>query len=497
MKTRHTTKSAEIRARLGHPVIDADGHLVEFLPPLEDYVKAIAGSSYAIRWWSAAKRTSAEEDQARRDNRTGRPNWWGVPTKKTLDRATAALPKLLYERMDDLGWDFTVLFPTGVETGIGVQVYRQGSLVENSATDPEVERVLARAFNAYRIDICREYADRMTPVAWIPMRTPQAAIEDLEYAVKTLGMKVAAIRAVRRPVPAIHRKHPELFPAVSWLDTFGLDSAYDYDPFWATCVELKVPVLSHGNGKGFTGRSSPSNFIYNHIGNFADAGEAVCKSLFMAGVTRRFPALKFGFMEGGVAWACRLYSDLVGHWEKRNVAAMQNYNPANLDRDLFLDLHRRYGDQTVQSKLDLVLRVGLNIEPDAETSDSPQALDEWAPCRIERAEDIRDLFVSNFFFGCESDDPTNALAFNSTLWPFGARLQAIFSSDIGHWDVPDMTVVMEEAHELVEDGRLAPDAFRDFVFTNAVRLFAGMDPDFFKGTRIEKEAAKVLAARPS
>ena len=31
-------------------------------------------------------------------------------------------------------------------------------------------------------------------------------------------------------------------------------------------------------------------------------GEAVCKALFMGGVTRRFPALKFAFLEGGVGW---------------------------------------------------------------------------------------------------------------------------------------------------------------------------------------------------
>jgi hypothetical protein len=30
----------------------------------------------------------------------------------------------------------------------------------------------------------------MTPVAVIPMYTPQEAIEELEYAVKVLGMKV-------------------------------------------------------------------------------------------------------------------------------------------------------------------------------------------------------------------------------------------------------------------------------------------------------------------
>src|SRR5438552_28317 len=51
---------------------------------------------------------------------------------------------------------------------------------------------------------------------------------------------------VARPVPAIHRAHPELFPRVHWLDTYGLDSAHDYDPVWAKCRELGFAVAFHG-----------------------------------------------------------------------------------------------------------------------------------------------------------------------------------------------------------------------------------------------------------
>src|SRR5690606_32148258 len=85
---------------------------------------------------------------------------------------------------------------------------------------------------------------------------------------------------------------------------------------------------------------------------------------------------------------------------------------------------------------------------------------------IESAEDLRPLFEPNFYFGCEADDPLVALAFNRKMNPFGARLKAMFSSDIGHWDVPDMTQVLEEAYELMEKDLLDEDEFRDFVFTN-------------------------------
>jgi hypothetical protein len=77
--------------------------------------------------------------------------------------------------------------------------------------------------------------------------------------------------------------------------------------------------------------------------------------------------------------------------------------------------------------------------------------------------------------------------------PTGARLHALFSLDIGHFDVPDMTEVVPDAGELVEHGRLTGDDFRDFTFANAVRFRGEVNPDFVKGTVDEKQAAEGLA----
>jgi len=215
------------------------------------------------------------------------------------------------------------------------------------------------------------------------------------------------------------------------------------------------------------------------------------KPVFMGGVTRRFPTLKFAFLECGVGWACSLYADMIGHWEKRNGKAMENYNPAaNLNRELLLDLYQRYGGALVEGRLD---RVGKGGGMLTSSKEDPAAIDDWAACGIEKSEDIRDLFVPNFYFGCEADDPMNASAFNTKVNPFGAKLKTVFSSDIGHWDVPNMTEVVEEAYELVEKGMLTEEDFRDFVFTNPAKLWTDMNPDFFKGTVVEKDVAKLLA----
>ena len=479
--TRHTG-SATVRERIGHPVVDGDGHTIEFLPVFEDYLREVGGRELTERFIGGGKTGDVSEYQndwykatpeERRDKRIYRPAFW-VPTANTADRAATMLPDLRLKRMDEIGIDFSIIYTT-----MGLVVHREP--VE------EMRRALCRALNAMNADLYREHGARMTPAAVIPVHTPQEAIEELEYAVKELGYKVAMVGShVRRPVPAVARLGPEVAGHVPWMDTLGIDSDYDYDPFWAKCMELKVAATAHSGSMGWSSRRSISRYMYNHIGHFAQANEAFCKALFFGGVTRRFPKLNFAFLEGGVAWAAGLYADLVGHWEKRNIKVVEWLDPSRMDRELLRKLFSQYGGKILkgrEERLEAMLDHLMSDHEDWET------LDEWAACGIEKKEDIHDLFVPNFYFGCEADDPMTAMAYNGVA---GARLNAIFSSDVGHWDVPDIGEVMNEAYEMVERELLNAEDFRDFTFANSVRLHGGMNPDFFKGTVIEQEAAQVL-----
>ena len=91
---------------------------------------------------------------------------------------------------------------------------------------------------------------------------------------------------------------------------------------------------------------------------------------------------------------------------------------------------------------------------------TPSQVDDWHRVGMESVDEMDDLFVKPFYFGCEADDPMNAWAFNSKVNPRGARLKAVFSSDIGHWDVPDMRGVVEEAYEMVEHELMTDDELR-------------------------------------
>ena len=476
-----STRSAQIRARVGHPIIDSDGHVVEFEPALLDYIRDVGGARIVERYkraWDTAfyfrwnHLTVAE----RRDYRVPRPVWWPYPAKNTYDRATAALPGLLHRRLDEMGLDFVILNPS------------QG-LFAAHIQDDEMRPAVCRAFNKYHADIFREYSARMTPAACIPMHTPEEAIAELEY-VARLGLKVVMMAVfVRRPIPALAREAPHLWPYLTWMDNLCLDSEYDYDPVWAKCIELRLTPTFYSFGLNWGMRTSISNFMYNQIGHFAAAAEGICKALFLGGVTRRFPTIRFGFKEGGVGWAVSLYCSLYERWHKRNVKILENVNPANVDLEQYRQLCRVYGGEFTKGRLEGPLMLS---ELEAGGGGMPEEWDEWRDCAVLQARDVYDRFVPHFFFGCESDDRITSWAFDARRNPLGARLNAIYGSDLGHYDLMDMRDAATEAYESVELGLMSEHDFRDFVFVNPVKLHCGMNPEFFKGTILEHEAERVM-----
>ena len=214
--------------------------------------------------------------------------------------------------------------------------------------------------------------------------------------------------------------------------------------------------------------------MYNHIGHLAEGQHALAKSLFLGGVTRRFPELRFAFLEGGVAWAAALYADLVGHWEKRNREAMAHLDPAGIDRALLVELVAHHAPQG-------------RARPRPRRPPPPHR----GPGHARRVRGLRHRAAPRtspssscrrFFFGCEADDPMSRMAFDTAVNPFGARLKAMFGSDIAHWDVPDMADVLCEAHET---GRARPHRrgrLPGLRLHQPGALLHRREPRFFEGT---------------
>ena len=481
------SRSQQIRSRLPHPIVDADGHMLELTPVLSDYVYQVGGTD-ARDLFDKSMEGAAETGNAalangktwfemtlqeKKEEWAPALPWWAMPTRSALDRATATVPRVLNDRMDELGMDYAVLYTT---TGLAFD-----------RIEPQEQRlIVCRAINAYAADLYGPYSYRMTPAAIVPMDTPEIAIREMEYAVNELGLKVIMLPGrVERPIAKYRDEYPGAERYIRKMDVIGLDSDYDYDPFWKRCQELKIVPASHGSDAGW-GAVSVSNYVFSHLSSFAYAHETFCKALFLGGVTKRFPGLNFMFLEGGVAWGCNLYSDLIGHWEKRNGKEIGRLDPRNLDIELAMELAREYSEGRILDHLD---EVRANF---AAPRPTPPNTDDWSHVPMDSVEDMLDLFVEPFYFGCEADDPMNAWAFDSKVNPMGAKLKAVFSSDIGHWDVPDMLGVVEEAYEMLEHDLMSEEDFRAFVFENVVKMYGEVNPDFFKGTAVESEAAEVL-----
>jgi predicted TIM-barrel fold metal-dependent hydrolase len=462
----------KIRQQIDHPVIDGDGHVIEYAPLVRDFISEEAGESVAERYETmmggGARFRDLPDDQKHRFG-AFRYTWWGIPSANTLDRATAIAPELMRARLDELGVDFAILYGTS-------------SLGMLGTPDSELRLAAARAHNRYFAELFCGHRDRMEPVAVIPMNEPEEAIAELDHAVGELGLKTIVMNGVAlRPIPGC-----EDVPGAKWIDTLAHDSDRDYDPVWKRCEELGVSPTFHHPGLGWGSRVSRKSYVYNHVGHFAAAGEASCRSIFLGGVPKRFPKLNFSFLEGGVAWGLSLFSGLLGVWEKRNPGAIEHLNPARLDREMLVDLLGRYGTRPISDRLDR-LDQGFLFLNDPEDPGGDR--DEFAESGISGPDEIEEIFTKRFFFGCEADDPMNALAFSKKINPRQVELQAMFSSDIGHWDIPDFRDVLPEAWELVEKELLDRNQFESFMYGNIVSMMTGANPDYFKGTQVESAVA--------
>jgi predicted TIM-barrel fold metal-dependent hydrolase len=458
-----------VREKVGHPIVDADAHVVECLFVLDEYIREIGGLRMLEKW---QKRPPA-------GFRT-KWIWWGAPSAEhTADRAMAMLPKYFASRMDECGIDFAHMLTTYGISNLYIK-------------DEELRVVYARATNAMYADMFRDVRHKVRPVALVPTYSPAEAIRELEYAVLELGHKAVMIGTeLRLPWAEVERDAPHLANYAPNWQSIAYDAPHDYDPFWKRCVELGVAPICHTGGRGIGYRRSPSNYMFNHIGDFATGSEFFCRSLFFGGVTKRFPTLNFAFLEGGVSWAVTLLNDIVEHWEKRNFEVLQrDLDPAKLDVALLTDLFERFGDARLTGA-----QIAAHPHGGISSPGMPELPDEFAQSGMREVSDLRALFCDNFYFGCEADDRTVSVAFNRKLNPAGGTLKPMFGSDIGHWDVMDAASILSEAYSLVEADLVSSADFRALTLTNPMTLHLRTNPAYFAGTTVEAAANDVLSAR--
>jgi aminocarboxymuconate-semialdehyde decarboxylase len=144
------------------------------------------------------------------------------------------------------------------------------------AVPAEVGAKAARLVNEGLAEIVRKHPDRYAALGSVPMQDGEAAAEELEYAVKTLGFKGV-----------------EILTNVAGREL----SDPAFAPFWAKAEQLDAWVFIHPSG--FTDGQRLGRFYFsNVVGNPLETAIALHYLIF-DGVLERHPRLKIMAAHGG------------------------------------------------------------------------------------------------------------------------------------------------------------------------------------------------------
>ncbi|MBV1960632.1 MAG: amidohydrolase [Immundisolibacteraceae bacterium] len=247
-------------------MIDGDGHVFEDIPAILDRMPA------------AARKTMIIEMQG------------PFPPFDNLHQALWQPPPSAFEDPGGVtGWSE---FLESADFAAAV-LYPTLALSYGRITDKDLAIYACRAYNDWLSDTYSKVDDRFKGLALIPMQDPSEAVKELNRAVTELGM-VGAM-----------------------LPPTGLPMLLGQDYYWQVYEEadrLGCALALHGGAHQNIGMDNQGVFAAAHaLGhpfglmlNFSD--------LLVNRVFERFENVRFGFMEGGLAWFLLIMERMSGSY---------------------------------------------------------------------------------------------------------------------------------------------------------------------------------------
>lgn len=166
------------------------------------------------------------------------------------------------------------------EAGIDFQVLSPNPLTYFHFIEPQAAIGYCRVHNDALARIIAGHRDRLAGFAALPMQDPAAAVEELQRAVRDLGMLGGYI-GTDMPKP---------------LDDPALD------PFYEACVALNVPLFIHPGPAGIDGPAGDprlKRFDLDVVVGFAAQETIAVGTLIYGGVLDRHPRLDICLSHGG------------------------------------------------------------------------------------------------------------------------------------------------------------------------------------------------------
>jgi uncharacterized protein len=227
------------------------------------------------------------------------------------------VPKVAYvpaERLTAMnvdGVDYSVLYP--IVAGLAGETF--GRL-----TDPELELACVQAYNDWLIEEWASVSPRFIPQCLVPLFPVEATVNEIKRAVAKghRGVIYPAVPMMLRDVPHINE------PV--------------YDPIWATCQDLDVPVCFHAGAT----RAIQFPPYQGFSPELAAAMEAITRpvssvlivaNFLYSRILFRFPKLKVVFAETSLAWGA-YELELADHQFERQRLHTEGYDmlPSELFR---------------------------------------------------------------------------------------------------------------------------------------------------------------------
>ena len=186
-------------------------------------------------------------------------------------------PKAQVLGMDREGLDKAVLFPTRALFTHAVD-----------GMDPELGDAIGRAYDDWLRDFCAESPGRLYGAAHVSPHDIELAVAETRRAVLDLGFRAIYLRS-------------NIVNGRNWHDPY-------YDPLWAECQSLGVPVCFHGAANppymaatAKIGEHFESMMLQHTCWHPIPMMTAVM-SFCGAGTLERFPRLRVAFLEGNASW---------------------------------------------------------------------------------------------------------------------------------------------------------------------------------------------------
>jgi predicted TIM-barrel fold metal-dependent hydrolase len=215
--------------------------------------------------------------------RTENPRCWSDVPAVVYD------PKERLKAMDAAGIDYAVLYPS--IAGVGGQTFGR-------IEDADLELACVQAYNDWLIEEWANVSPRFIPQCIMPLFPVEAVVREIRRCVAKghRGVIYPSIPMELRDVPHIN-------------DTV-------YDPLWATCQELDVPMCFHAGASSqiqipaYDGYSPTLAAAVQSITRPASS-VSVLVNLLISKILMRFPQLKVVLAESGLGWGAYLleYTD--------------------------------------------------------------------------------------------------------------------------------------------------------------------------------------------